>query len=154
MDRIDHALARVARYGNRAGLLCLDINTFRSVNESLGLDVGDQVLREAGQRIQSSLREMDTAARMGDDEFVVVLQDIEDADEAVSVGERIRKSLGRPFAACGTICRELVVSIGISVCPEHGTTVDALLKKADQAMYRAKRHKQGGVALWEDLLVV
>ncbi|MGE4470572.1 MAG: PAS domain S-box protein [Desulfovibrio sp.] len=152
MDRIAQAAARVARYGGRAALLYLDLNKFKPVNDTLGHEAGDVVLCEVADRIRGCLREMDTAARMGGDEFVLILQEIDLVDEAVAVARRICKAMEEPFVPCGDVCRDLGVSIGVSVCPDHGTSVDTLLKKADQAMYRVKGRESNGVAVWEDLV--
>lgn len=151
MDRIAQASARVGRYGGRAALLYLDLNKFKPVNDTFGHEAGDEVLREVAVRIRACLREMDTAARIGGDEFVVILQEIENIDEAVNVAERVRRSLDQPFAPCGRHCGDLGVSIGMSVCPDHGQSVDSLLKKADQAMYRVKATGKSGVSVWKDL---
>jgi diguanylate cyclase (GGDEF)-like protein/PAS domain S-box-containing protein len=151
MDRIAQASARVARYGGRAALLYLDLNKFKPVNDTFGHEAGDEVLREVAVRVKACLREMDTAARIGGDEFVIILQEIESVEEAVTVAERVRASLDKPFLPCGRHCGDLGVSIGVSICPDHGQSVDSLIKKADQAMYRVKGTGKSGVSVWTDL---
>lgn len=151
MDRIAQASARVSRYGGRAALLYLDLNKFKPVNDTFGHEAGDEVLREVSSRIKECLRGMDTAARIGGDEFVVLLQEIEDLAQAVAVAQRVQNALDQPFASCGQSCGDLGVSIGMSICPDHGSNVDTLLRKADQAMYRVKATGRSGVSVWEDL---
>lgn len=145
-DRLQQALAAAQRDGSRLALMFLDLDKFKPVNDRYGHGVGDQLLREVAERIQDCLRGSDTVARIGGDEFVVLLRAI-DRDNALAVGEKIRLSLAQPFDLEG---RHLVISasIGIAICPEHGNDELELSNKADRAMYYAKKHGHDRVILF------
>jgi diguanylate cyclase (GGDEF)-like protein/PAS domain S-box-containing protein len=137
MDRLEHVLARARRSKLSAAVIFLDLDNFKVVNDSLGHKVGDQLLVEVAQRIQSCLRPEDTAARLGGDEFTVLLEDVAELSDAIRVAERIAEHLSAPF----TLNRQEVfssASIGIALStPEHGGP-EALVRNADVAMYQAK----------------
>ncbi|MGE4544368.1 MAG: diguanylate cyclase [Pedobacter sp.] len=137
-DRIMHDVGRASRYGRHVGILFLDLDRFKPVNDEFGHSVGDQVLQGVAQRIVSRVRRMDTVARFGGDEFVVVLSDLVGSDEAASVAEALVALLREPFAASGWECA-VGVSIGISLYPEDGRSGAELIEKADAAMYVAKQ---------------
>ena len=136
-DRLAQALARCQRSGMLVGLMFLDLDRFKQINDSLGHDIGDQLLREAARRLGASTRASDTVARLGGDEFAIVVESVSNADQVSGLAHKVRDAFVRPFLLEG---RELHVStsIGIAVGPEDGTSVDALLKNADIAMYHAK----------------
>jgi diguanylate cyclase (GGDEF)-like protein len=130
-------------------VLFVDLDDFKTVNDSLGHAVGDRVLIEAAQRIQSSVRAADTAARFGGDEFAILLEDVDDLSIAVETAERILASLSRPLALDG---HEMVIraSLGISVAEAgQATDADELIRNADAAMYIAKSDGKGGYRLFE-----
>lgn len=135
-DRLEHALARAERSESSVAVLFLDLDRFKIVNDSLGHEVGDELLKAVGRRLQRCLRPEDTAARIGGNEFVVLLEDIASASYAVRVAERIIAALRTPFDVAG---HEMVVttSIGIALS-SHGHGASDLLRDADVAMYRAK----------------
>ncbi|MFL5520009.1 MAG: putative bifunctional diguanylate cyclase/phosphodiesterase, partial [Gemmatimonadales bacterium] len=137
-DRLEQALAHAHRDGTRAAVLFVDLDRFKMVNDSLGHDTGDRLLQAVAGRIEECLREGDTVARHGGDEFVVVLRDVPSAAAAGDVAEKILESLGRPFRI---VTHELHVtgSIGVSVYPVDGSEADVLLRHADTAMYHAKQ---------------
>lgn len=137
-DRIMHDVGRASRYGRRVGILFLDLDRFKPVNDQFGHSVGDQVLQGVAQRIVSRVRRMDTVARFGGDEFVVVLSDLVGSDEAESVATDLVALLKEPFPAGGLECA-VGVSIGISLYPEDGSSGADLIEKADAAMYAAKQ---------------
>lgn len=137
-DRIMHDVGRASRYGRQVGILFLDLDRFKPVNDQFGHSVGDQVLQGVAQRIVSRVRRMDTVARFGGDEFVVVLSDLVGPDEAESVAAALVALLGEPFSASGWEC-SVGVSIGISLYPEDGRSGTDLIEKADAAMYVAKQ---------------
>jgi diguanylate cyclase (GGDEF)-like protein len=116
----------------------LDLDYFKEINDRYGHDTGDDVLRETAARIAICLRKNDTLSRIGGDEFVVVLQDIELRQEATAIAVRIIEGLALSMIIKG---HELTMSssIGIAIAPDDGEDVDSLLKNADMAMYRAKR---------------
>jgi diguanylate cyclase (GGDEF)-like protein len=127
----------------RAALLFLDLDGFKNVNDERGHPAGDQLLTEVGRRITHSVRDLDLVARHGGDEFVVLLENIENPAVAHTVAARVVEAISAPFEIEGTIVR-LGVSIGVAYYPEHGKSGSELLKRADEAMYRAKG--QGGRA--------
>jgi diguanylate cyclase (GGDEF)-like protein len=136
IDRIGHALARTRR-GEELAVLYLDLDRFKSINDTLGHQVGDQLLIEVARRINASLRPSDTLGRFGGDEFVVLCEDI--GPEAVlKVADRIVAAVASPLHV-GTAVLHVTISIGIAVSRGEPTPVDALIRSADAAMYAAKR---------------
>jgi diguanylate cyclase (GGDEF)-like protein/PAS domain S-box-containing protein len=138
LDRLGHALARTGRrWGRRVAVLFMDLDDFKFVNDSLGHQMGDGLLVAVGERLKGCLRPEDTLARFGGDEFVVLLEDVDDPDEPVRVAERITHTLRDPFVLDG---RELYArpSIGIAMGEVRTKDPDDLLRDADTAMYRAK----------------
>ncbi len=134
--------ARLARGGSRA-LLLLDLDSFKEVNDSLGHHVGDQLLIQVGARLGRALREGDLLARIGGDEFAILLADV-GAGEAERVAAKLRAAVAEPCTLEGIVLRT-EVSIGVTLVPEHGTELSLLLRRADIAMYRAKRARDGAV---------
>ncbi len=137
-DRADQMIAIAMREKDNMALLYLDLDRFKFINDTLGHPCGDQVLREAAARLISTLRQSDTAARMGGDEFSVLLQDA-NANTAMHVASKIRRAIQRPFQL-GEQEFSLDVSIGIAVFPDDGKNGEELLKHADVAMYQAKKN--------------
>ncbi|ANH36318.1 EAL domain-containing protein (plasmid) [Ralstonia solanacearum] len=135
-DRLEHALALARRNRSRVSVMFLDLDRFKNVNDTLGHQFGDQLLREVAARLQACAREADTVARLGGDEFVVMLESL-DGTGTRRVAERILAAIGAPFHIDG---QELFlgVSIGIAVAPHDGDDPNTLLRKADAAMYLAK----------------
>jgi len=141
VDRLGQLLARAKRSGMAFAVLYLDIDRFKDVNDSHGHEFGDLLLRAVAQRLTKSVRQSDTVARIGGDEFVVVLETVHETREADAVGRNIQRALAKSF----TLDRKrlkITASIGISFYPENGKDPDTLLRAADYAMYLAKR--QGG----------
>ena len=141
-DRIEHALASAQRHGRHGALIFLDLDNFKLLNDTLGHEVGDQLLVEAAQRIRDSVRACDTVARLGGDEFVVMLEELSAdahlaARQARRVGEKLRAALSRPYDLQGHEFHGSA-SIGVALFAGQEDTVDALLRHADLAMYRAK----------------
>lgn len=146
-DRMKVALATARREQGRWALLYLDLDKFKQVNDTLGHDVGDLLLQEVAKRLKQCMRESDTVARVGGDEFVVLLQRISLPEQAMLVAEKIRSDLNQPFAIDGHILN-IIPSIGIALYPEHGDDEQQLLKHADQAMYLAKNsHHRGPISI-------
>jgi diguanylate cyclase (GGDEF)-like protein/PAS domain S-box-containing protein len=135
--RLEHAILRVNRSGDRVALLFIDLDRFKKVNDTHGHAAGDEVLRQAAGRIRACVREVDTVARLGGDEFVVLLETDVRPDTPGIIGERIRGAFGTPFEWKGAEVR-LGASIGVSLYPDHARDPDALLASADEAMYRMK----------------
>ncbi|HEX5802799.1 MAG TPA: EAL domain-containing protein [Azospira sp.] len=136
-DRLGQALAGAERAGNRVAVLFLDLDRFKSVNDSLGHDVGDALLKGVASRLTAAVRDVDTVCRLGGDEFVILLGAIGTTDDAVMVAERIVNGLARPLEVMGHALRA-TTSIGIALFPEDGRDAQTLMKNADTAMYTAK----------------
>ena len=137
MDRMEQALARARRSRHPMALLFIDVDRFKSVNDSLGHNVGDQLLYQIGQRLLECVRTSDTVARLGGDEFTVIVEDCLETQAVTLTCERILASLSESMLLEGTEVN-LGASIGVSMYPSDGTTVQALLQNADSAMYKAK----------------
>jgi diguanylate cyclase (GGDEF)-like protein/PAS domain S-box-containing protein len=135
--RLEHAIVRVNRSGDRIALLFIDLDRFKKVNDTLGHAAGDEVLRQAAARIRACVREVDTVARLGGDEFVVLLETDVRLDTPGIIGERVRGAFATPFDWKGTDVR-CGASLGVSLYPDHARDSAALLASADEAMYREK----------------
>jgi len=137
LDRLDHALARRERNGSDIALLFCDIDRFKVVNDSLGHNIGDQLLVAFAQRFRSVVAPSDTVARFGGDEFVVLIEDVTTPTHAADVAQELADALARPFLLPAGKEVYLTVSIGLAGATDHRTG-DAWLRDADAAMYRAK----------------
>jgi diguanylate cyclase (GGDEF)-like protein/PAS domain S-box-containing protein len=149
MQRINDALARLNRYGDRFTVMMLDLDRFKSVNDSLGHPVGDQLLINAGKKLRATLRENDVVARLGGDEFAVLQEVDGDQREAgIALATRLLDiftqtfDLGEHKVVTGT-------SLGIAFAPDHGTDADQLMKAADLALYRAKSSGRNQFCIFE-----
>ena len=147
-DRLQQAIAAAQRNKARLALMFIDLDKFKPVNDTYGHGVGDLLLKEVGLRIQDCLRDSDTAARIGGDEFVILLPAIETQQDAGRVGEKILHVLNRPFVLAGHTL-EISGSIGVAVYPEHGRDEKLLVKSADIAMYHAKKNGRNNVRLYQ-----
>jgi len=136
-DRLQVAVAHAHRNMRQLAVLFVDLDRFKRINDSLGHSEGDQVLKEVALRLEACVREDDTVARMGGDEFVIILSEIEGPENATATARRVIEALTRPVAVGG---KELVVtsSIGISIYPDDGDSAETLVRNSDIAMYRAK----------------
>ncbi|TRZ90375.1 MAG: diguanylate cyclase, partial [Rhodocyclaceae bacterium] len=136
-DRFEQAKAYADRFKTKVALLFLDLDNFKTINDSLGHAVGDHLLKEVAQRLGESIRDTDTVSRQGGDEFLIVLSDLTDADSIAPILDKLMKRLRD---TCWIDGHELStsISVGITLYPEDGEDFDSLLKKADMAMYRAK----------------
>ncbi len=136
-DRVEQALAHADRTRRKVALLFLDLDRFKTINDSLGHPVGDALLQETTRRLLDSVRDTDTVSRLGGDEFVVVITDLEDDETAATVAQKIIEVTRQPFE-CEGHSLAISVSVGIALFPADGRDFDTLLKKADTAMYHAK----------------
>jgi diguanylate cyclase (GGDEF)-like protein len=146
-DRLKTALAMARRAHEPLSVLYLDLDRFKPVNDTLGHSVGDLLLQEVASRLRQCVRESDTVARIGGDEFVVLLHRVHEAGQAAAVAAKIHQAVSRPFTLDGHTL-SVTPSIGIAHYPEHGELAQELLKHADQAMYRAKHDKKRKTAGW------
>ena len=137
-DRLQQAITQSKRERTYTTLMALNLDQFRPVNDVFGYDIGDQLLREVAGRLQYCIRKSDTAARVGGDEFFILLPLIEEEHDATIVAEKIRLALSEPFNLDGNDIY-VSASIGIAVFPRDGDTCKRLIKNADIAMYHAKR---------------
>lgn len=152
-DRLQVAITQARRDQLRLAMMLVDLDKFKPVNDQHGHSVGDLLLKTVARRMLSCLRESDTLARVGGDEFVVILPAISSENDAVRVAEKIRVELNRPFDLPGGYKVEIACSIGIAVFPDHATDEKNLSKKADDAMYIAKEKGRNRVYLLNDGLV-
>jgi len=136
-DRMAQSVAFAKRHSKKVALLFLDLDHFKHINDSLGHAVGDELLKSIAKRLQACVRHSDTVCRQGGDEFVVLLNEVEEVHDAVLTTEKIIEAMGLPYLVSG---RQLNVSfsIGISVYPDDGKDLDTVARKADAAMYQAK----------------
>jgi diguanylate cyclase (GGDEF)-like protein/PAS domain S-box-containing protein len=147
-DRLLNAINRAARAGSRLALLFLDLDGFKLINDNFGHSAGDEVLRQVGVRLTSRLRKADVVARIGGDEFAVVLSEVgQDSDIQVICGELL-EVITEPYALGGET-GHVSTSIGIAVFPDDGSDVQTLLKHADAAMYQAKENGKNRYAFYE-----
>jgi diguanylate cyclase (GGDEF)-like protein/PAS domain S-box-containing protein len=135
--RLSHALLRARRLESEVAVMFIDIDRFKAVNDTLGHQAGDQLLQAIAERLQSSVRAVDTVARWGGDEFAVLIEDVGSSDVATVALERIFGALGRPVVIDGAELR-ISASIGVALGPHDGARWDAVLGAADRAMYHAK----------------
>jgi diguanylate cyclase (GGDEF)-like protein len=145
-ERLARALERCDRTRGRVGVLFLDLDHFKEVNDTLGHDAGDLLLKEVGQRLTQCVRSFEVVARQGGDEFVILLENLRGADDATAVARRILAALAKPIGL-GPAERPVHTSIGVALS-EPGDTVDSLTDKADRAMYRAKQSGRGTFAVY------
>jgi diguanylate cyclase (GGDEF)-like protein/PAS domain S-box-containing protein len=136
-DRLNQALASARRQKNKLGLLFLDLDRFKDINDSLGHSVGDLLLQEVAERLKRFAREQDTVARLGGDEFLIALTHVKDTPDAAVAAERLMDAMSAEFVIQGHSLH-VSCSIGISIFPEHGADAETLIKNADAAMYSAK----------------
>jgi diguanylate cyclase (GGDEF)-like protein/PAS domain S-box-containing protein len=136
-DRLDHALARAERKHGMVALLFMDIDRFKTINDSLGHQAGDELLKAVANRLRYSIRRSDSIARLGGDEFVAILEDVEDADEPAHVARTVLAAIAQPLSLAGQEVR-VSSSMGITLYPTDATDGNTLLQYADVAMYRAK----------------
>ena len=136
-DRLQQALAQSKRSGKLAALLFLDLDGFKRINDTLGHGIGDLLLKSVAKRLKTTVRQVDTVARLGGDEFTIVLLEINHAQDAKDVAQKILKVISQPYKIEE---HELFVtaSVGISIYPDDGSDIESLIRKADIAMYRAK----------------
>jgi len=136
-DRLDQALARADRSSHGVAVLFLDLDGFKPINDACGHDAGDAVLVAVSRRLEAGVRAVDTVCRLAGDEFVVVLADLQSRADAEAVAEKLVEAIAAPIEERGDT-RGVTVSIGLAIFPEHGKSVEALLRAADQGMYAAK----------------
>lgn len=150
-DRLHYSLRDASRRQEKLALLFIDCDNFKRINDSQGHDVGDMVLQQIAQNMKECLRENDTLARMGGDEFMVLMQHIDNINDVLLVAQRLLEAVGRPMEIRGS---QIIVSASIGIClsPDDGKTPGTLVRNADLAMYQAKEHGRNRYVLFNESL--
>jgi diguanylate cyclase (GGDEF)-like protein len=138
-DRLATALAGARRRKDKIALLFLDLDRFKVINDSLGHSCGDLLLKDVAERLKRWARQQDTVARVGGDEFLIVLTTVKEVSDAAVAAERLMDAMNAEFVVQGHSF-SISCSLGISIFPDHGTDAEALIKNADEAMYCAKEN--------------
>ena len=151
LDRMEQSIAVAARQNEKRGIMFIDLDRFKSINDSLGHDTGDALLKEIAKRLRACLRKADTVARVGGDEFVVLLNDVAISETYAIVAQKVIANLSLPMDLAGTAV-QVGVSLGIACFPHDGETAGDLMKHADMAMYEAKSAGRGSFRFFQDSL--
>lgn len=136
-DRLQHAIRHAQRYGGKVGILYVDLDRFKEINDRHGHHVGDAVLTEVAKRLTSSTRDSDSVARLGGDEFVVLLEGVQGHEDSLAIAHKIEQALNADTTFYGLDVK-IAASIGLALYPDDGADEDALIRAADAAMYRIK----------------
>ncbi|MGA9321242.1 MAG: diguanylate cyclase, partial [Xanthobacteraceae bacterium] len=154
LEKMEEAMARFRRHGNRFTIFVLDLDLFKMVNDSLGHPVGDELLKVVAGRLAECTRETDVVARLGGDEFAVLATvDGDQREAAIVLASRLLEAVAAPYDVDGHQLN-IGTSIGVALAPEHGTEVDQLLKNADLALYKAKAEGRDAYRFFEDAMGV
>ena len=145
-DKLDEGLGQAKRHGERIALMFVDLDGFKNVNDTYGHDTGDCLLKETANRLEKCLRETDTVARIGGDEFLVITTGIEGREDAELIAKKAVEALSKPFNLQNESIR-VSASIGIALFPDNGKNAEELIKKADGAMYSIKKGGKNGFAV-------
>jgi diguanylate cyclase (GGDEF)-like protein len=148
LDRLNKAIANARRRNAHIALLFLDIDKFKYINDTKGHSVGDEVVQAVARRLELVVRDADSVSRHGGDEFLILLADISQPSDAEVIAEKILVAIAEPINIQG---HELIISVslGITIFPDDGENAEALIKRADEAMYVSKRERSGGVKFYE-----
>ncbi|MCW8975003.1 MAG: GGDEF domain-containing protein, partial [Sedimenticola sp.] len=138
-DRLMQTVISCKRQNRQFALLFIDLDGFKTVNDSHGHEMGDTVLQIVARRISQTLRDMDSVARVGGDEFIVIVNPIESRDAVVTVAKKVIYAISKPIKSAG-IESSVGASVGIAIFPDHAQQADDLLSLADRAMYQVKSH--------------
>jgi diguanylate cyclase (GGDEF)-like protein len=147
-DRIQQSFAAAKRDNKRFAVMFIDLDSFKPVNDDYGHGMGDLLLKEVADRIRTTVRESDTVARIGGDEFLVLLREVKEDQETTFVAEKVRIAISQPFLIAGQSFR-ISSSIGIAIFPEHGDNEIELCRNADIAMYQSKKNGRDAVKLFQ-----
>ncbi len=149
LDKLEFSLFSARRIKAVVALLFIDLDGFKKINDSFGHAMGDHVLKEVGRRLRANIRESDAAARMGGDEFTIILNHLKKVEDAPYVAEKIIKAVNQPIELDGTICN-IGASIGIAIFPDHAESINDLIIDADSAMYQAKANGKNKCQTWKE----
>ena len=153
LSRLQTSVARAQRENSTGAVLFLGLDRFKSINDGYGHRVGDAVLQAVAKRCKERLRDDDMLGRIGGDEFVVLLERLSSAEQAVQVAEALIAALAVPISVDGSTEIFLSASVGISLFPDEGANADRLLRNADSALFLAKKHARGGVRFYTEQLI-
>ncbi len=148
-DRLTHSLSRARRSGKPLAVMFVDLDHFKSINDTLGHEAGDELLLEMSRRLRANIRDDDTVARLGGDEFTIILAELRHPEDAVNVAEKLIQAIEQPLTIAGNSI-EVSASIGIALFPDDGADAESLLRNADSAMYRAKESGRNTYQLCTD----
>jgi len=151
IERVERAIYRAKRTQKPLALMFVDLDKFKPINDTLGHEAGDAVLKTVAERMLACVRQSDTVARFGGDEFVAILENLDGPENAAKVAQKVLAKLSAPIAVPGGQTATVGASIGISTFPDDGTTMDALAHAADQAMYAVKNAGRNGFQFYKDL---
>jgi diguanylate cyclase (GGDEF)-like protein/PAS domain S-box-containing protein len=143
LERLNRGIIQARWNGGQVAFLFMDLDNFKNINDTLGHDAGDRMLKEVAERLNQCIRDSDTVARMGGDEFTIILPKLNKSRDASMIAQRVIESLQNPFHLDGYDC-SIGVSIGISQFPEDGGDAETLVRNADMAMYKAKEYGGNG----------
>jgi diguanylate cyclase (GGDEF)-like protein len=147
-DRLGLALLQAKRNETALAVMCIDLDRFKLVNDTLGHGVGDELLQQVAMRLKLCLRRCDTLSRLGGDEFSIVLPELQDHQEAVSIAQKFIESLRLPFQLAGQLVH-ISASVGLALFPKDGESIDELIRKSDAAMYHVKADGKNGYAFFD-----
>jgi len=155
MDRLSLAIAHARRNKSTMAVMYLDLDGFKQINDTLGHDAGDSLLRMVADRLATAVRQEDTVARLGGDEFVIALWELSHADAAAKLASKVIQALSQPYSIQGRSV-SITASVGVGIYPAHGEEVETLMKSADLALYEAKRAGRNGycIAVRTDLVAM
>ena len=153
LDRLESAIAAARRRDTRIGVMFIDLDAFKLINDTLGHAAGDEVLQLVARRLQSAVRDSDTVSRHGGEEFLVLLPEISQAADAAGIARKLLAALAAPAKVAGHRLH-LSASVGITVYPEDGEDAQTLISRADAAMYRAKRAGPGRYEFYAEKMSV
>jgi len=146
-DRLEKSIARAKRYQRKFAVLYIDLNGFKLVNDTLGHATGDLLLVQVSNRLQGCMRKSDTVARMGGDEFIMLVEEINSTEDAIAAAERVLEAINQEFRLNQVDQVRITASIGISLFPDHGEADDVLVSCADRALYESKKSDSPGYSL-------
>jgi diguanylate cyclase (GGDEF)-like protein len=149
METLEHAVVQAQRHGRPLAVMFIDLDRFKLVNDTLGHEAGDTLLKEVARRLKLRLRKGDTVARLGGDEFVMLLEDITSTRDTLLVAQKLISDIAAPYSVAGEQVT-VTASIGVSRYPEDGADSATLLRHADAAMYRAKSNGRNLCQLYSD----
>lgn len=149
IDRLSHAMEISKRFKSKTALIFIDIDGFKPVNDAHGHNVGDVLLQDIASRLQSCVRTSDTVARVGGDEFVMILENIADIDRAIDIAEKALLLMRKPFIIGDLEC-QVGASLGLSIYPDDSVDLDALTRQADAAMYHAKKSGRNRISIYHN----